>query len=410
MVCRIILLSNKAPAMRSCVGDSFRLSNCLFIILGASAMAFAQASTCNFPKAKVSCEKGQQCHVIPKGDGTWNAECVTVLPSETTAAQSVGEGKVPVPQKTSSTYSATARYLASSSNLNHVFNCLGDPYLADDGANLRKEEVKWRQKLQEAPNDVRYHYFLAYTLLGLARTPLDNDKLLEAEKEFRFVLQQVPPSVQSFDWSGSALRRLGVDLFEQHRYAEAEDVFKRFIKLSGEYESSGRPSTELSGNPCSLIMLSLTQAAQQNYKDAETNIMRSETRESYTFILLGSVLFDQAKFSDAEDAYRKALKFPDRSFLADRYYDPPLRFTAQEGLVAALLKQEKYADAETSIEQLRSRMNEAWLIFRTGLSQLRQGKYIDAEKSFSEAIALEPYNMIFREALEISKKGSSHDD
>src|SRR5207247_4712423 len=105
------------------------------------------------------------------------------------------------------------RYLASSPNLNHMVNCIGDPYLATDGADLRKEEIKWRQKLQENPNEVGFHYWLAYTLLGLARTPLDNDKLLEAEKEFRFVLQQEPPSVQSFArWSGSALRRLGFDL------------------------------------------------------------------------------------------------------------------------------------------------------------------------------------------------------
>src|SRR5207247_8298256 len=126
--------------------------------------------------------------------------------------------------------------------------------------------------------------------------------------------------------------------------------------------------------------------------------------ESYSYILLGSVLFDQAKFPDAEDAYRKALGFPDPTSLAVRYYDAPLRLAAQEGLVAALLKQGKYVDAETSTEQLGRGMSEAWLIFRTGLSLLKQGKYIDAEKSFTEAIALEPYNVIFGEALEISKK------
>ena len=47
--------------------------------------------------------------------------------------------------------------------------------------------------------------------------------------------------------------------------------------------------------------------------------------------------------------------------------------------------------------------SEAWLIFRTGLSLLKQGKYTDAERSFNGAIALDPTNVIFKEALKISK-------
>lgn len=389
--------------MRSWATDLIRLIISLLLLLGSCLVALAQDYKCNVPEGTVTCEKGQQCHGIPKGDGTWNVECVTVPPVKKTADQSSREQQGAMPPKINSSYSATTRFLASSPYGNWMFYCYPSANIGGL-VDSRKEEAERRRKVQEEPNKLENHFLFGQSLLY-------NDKLVEAEKEFLFVLQQEPPSVQSFaHWSGSALKGLGVVLFEQGRYAEAQNTFQTNLELTVAYQKalqrSVNPNVVFPLDSCSLYMLALTQAAQQNYKDAEANLRGStlgDAPSSYT--LLGSVLFDQGKFPDAENAFREALTFLDHISSDTRlhYHEAPLRIAAQEGLVAALLKQRKYVDAETSTEQLGHGRDEAWLIFRTGVSLLKQGKYTDAERSFNGAIALDPTNVIFKEALKISK-------
>ena len=388
--------------MRSCATDLIRLKTSLLVLLGLCVITFAQDSKCNIPKAAVTCEKGQQAHCIPKGDGTWDVECVTVSPSDKATDQSLREQQVAIPRNISSSYSATARFLASSQYGIQIFPCY--PLWRFDGFDWTKREAEWRKKVLEEPNNFANHYYLGQSLLN-------NRKLLEAEIEFRSIIDRVPPPPYSRYWVDhwwfNALRELGIDLFAQGKYAEAEKAFQRFVEEDAAFDGAFNRKNNFIIMPdyCSFYMLALAQAARQNYQDAESSIKKSEFEpyavSSYT--LFASVLFDQGKFPEAEQAYRKALSFLNPFSLEDKYLRT-LRVASEEGLLATLLKQGKYLDVETSTEQLARDTNEAWLIFRTGISLLKQGKYTDAEKSFKEAIALEPTTIIFREALEISKR------
>src|SRR5205809_5509578 len=190
--------------MRSCATDLIRLKTSLLILLGGSVIGFAQDqnSICRLPgTATVTCEKGQQCHSIPKGNGTWDVECVTVSPSDKAGDESLREQQFPIPKGISLNYSATVRFLASSPYGSQTFYCWPSGSFAQ--LNWKAEEGKWRRKVAEEPNDLMNHFYLGRGLIG-------NNKLVEAENEFRFILDREPLSPQSAA-STSALRGLGVD-------------------------------------------------------------------------------------------------------------------------------------------------------------------------------------------------------
>jgi tetratricopeptide (TPR) repeat protein len=269
--------------MRSCATDLIHLCSMLLILLGGCVMTFAQDYPCTLPNVTVTCEVGQQAFCKPIGDSKWVAECKTISSSNKTANQSLRERQGAIPQKINSSYSATARFLASSPYGSQMFYCW--PIGSLDGRDWRKEEVKWRNKVQEEPNKLYNHVYLARSLLN-------NNKLVEAENEFRSILQLVPPSAVSWGEVLSASIGLGVTLFEQGKYAEAEAAFQRFMELQGDFlrrlEGSNKGMVTIPHDSCSLYMLALAQAAQQNYKEAEATIRKSgflpDTPSSYTFL------------------------------------------------------------------------------------------------------------------------------
>jgi tetratricopeptide (TPR) repeat protein len=310
-------------------------------------MAFAQ-DHCTVNNVTVHCEKGKDAICAPKGDGTWDVECV---PSNKTADQSSGEQQGVVPEE-----------------INQY------PW------------INWRiQPLANYPLSDMYRFFC----------PIKAPSVVDIEKKYE-------------------LRALAVILLEQGKYKEAEDAFNKEIQVRD------------NDDPCFNYVLALSQAASGQSKDAEatfSHIIPPQSLDVHyvtTQQLMGDVFYLQGTFPAAESMYRGALEYL-KSYPQENADDPELyrynegekpslRLSLQERLVAALLRQRRYADAETLTEEFaktsteqETRTNDAWMIFKTGLRLLKYGKYVDAEKLFNVASDLDPANLLFREALECAK-------
>jgi tetratricopeptide (TPR) repeat protein len=194
------------------------------------------------------------------------------------------------------------------------------------------------------------------------------------------------------------LRRLALSLLEEGKYKEAVDALNKGMQGVDDAEE------------CLGYLRAVAQAGAGDYRDAEVTILQitpAPGAGQNTFRLqelLGDVLFDQGKYSAAEQQYRKVQE----SWGKGTEERPGLILSVREGLVAALLAQGKYADAEalteavakTSAGAAADRMSTAWDEYKEGLLQLRLGKYPGAEESFKEALRIDPSNLVFREALE----------
>src|SRR5206468_908126 len=116
-------------------------------------------------------------HCIPKGDKTWDIECISVSSSSKNTDQNSGAQQGATAQGMNAHYSATARFLASSRYSSMMFFCLA----WSDEFDWVKMEAEWRRKVQEEPNSTVNRHRLGISLLY-------SNKPVEAEREFRLVV------------------------------------------------------------------------------------------------------------------------------------------------------------------------------------------------------------------------------
>jgi tetratricopeptide (TPR) repeat protein len=139
----------------------------------------------------------------------------------------------------------------------------------------------------------------------------------------------------------ATLDSLAYSHFGLKRYSEAEPVYKRLLAL---WESSAGPDHPMVA--LTLEKMAEFYSAQQRYGEAEPLLARSLDIRTRTLLASmnqqGRVLLMQAKLSEAEELYTRAVRIGDDCGVADEFMDPLLRVYAK---ILREMKQTPQADA-----------------------------------------------------------------
>jgi tetratricopeptide (TPR) repeat protein len=155
--------------------------------------------------------------------------------------------------------------------------------------------------------------------------------------------------------------RLGVALFEQQKWSEAEQAFHQAIELDPAF---ARAHGELGA--------ALLQ--QEKWAEAETvcrQAIACDARLALDHRNLGWALFEQRKWAEAEGAYRRATELD------------PTDAVAQNDLGTALWEQQKWAEAETAFRRAAELDPTDPLYHRNlGEALVKQEKWAEAEEAY----------------------------
>ncbi|MEJ2098931.1 MAG: tetratricopeptide repeat protein [Desulfobacterales bacterium] len=163
----------------------------------------------------------------------------------------------------------------------------------------------------------------------------------------------------------------GIDLYMRQDYQGAIREFRRSIGLAPN-SSYSTSASEYMAN--AYMALDDTNGAIKAYQDA---LRRSPDRDDI-YISLGNIYFSEEKYTEAADAYEKAVKlWPS----AGNLY----------ALGQAYLKAERYSEAELEFNAvLRKEPDKPNGYYGLGLNYSKQGRYEEAIAQFKESIRVNP--------------------
>ena len=198
----------------------------------------------------------------------------------------------------------------------------------------------------QAPNVATEH-------LRLGALHLENNRLIEAEAEYRKATVLDPDSAEAFFKLGNVMNRRGL-------LADAEACYHKAIVIAPDYVKA-------------LYNLGNTLKRQSRLPEAEAIYRRAiEVQPDFadTYINLGVMLLEQARFAEAEACYRRALEF--------RAADPAALFN----LGITLKAQERFDAAEAAFRQV--------LAIRPdhGKAAINLGNMLKVQDRAADAIAL----------------------
>jgi tetratricopeptide (TPR) repeat protein len=164
--------------------------------------------------------------------------------------------------------------------------------------------------------------------------------------------------------------QLGNALASQHKFAEAAESYQTAIRLALEKESAEAAGVSIES------LLSERTAADNRLVLAQVLIAQDPREKSpYPYYLLGTALYRQGEISQAETAYREAIR---------RYPEEAVAFYALGNL---LVEQDK-ADEAIAFYKEAVRLNDKSDLIYQGLSQALtdQGRSESAERFYQETI------------------------
>lgn len=149
----------------------------------------------------------------------------------------------------------------------------------------------------------------------------------------------------------ATLDSLAYVYFGQKKYAEAEPVYRRLLSL---WESSAGPEHPMVA--LTLDKMAEFYAFQQRYEEAEKAASAALAMRAGVHIAslnqTGRVLLMEAKLTEADDLYRRAIQIGDLAKTPDEVLDPLLR------IYSKVLRELKRADEADAVDK---RVKDAWL-------------------------------------------------
>lgn len=278
---------------------------------------------------------------------------------------------------------------------------LGNLY--SDQNRWEEAETSYRSALTIDPDNAIAHVALSYVLTQPIAAPDLADRYEEAEKVARRAIQLAPNNALAFDQLGVALELRGLI------GAETENAYRRAIRIDptfapsyahlgrllrrrgmdkeadAAYDEAVRRSTDVP----TLILVAEVLQSEQRYAESEKLLERAldgDPRNPSGLLLLGRALTAQAKYGEAERILRSALSVSQNGFAANSIL---ASVYARQGLFER--SETALLDALRSVSPLEKR----------GLSQqfeavgdgyLKAGSRREAERSYRQAISLDPEN------------------
>ena len=201
----------------------------------------------------------------------------------------------------------------------------------------------------------------AGVMLNLGVSHMKQQALPEAELFYREAVRAQPDYVNAHLGLGNALRF-------QDKHDEAADAYRAALALVGDNHNAAWANASV-GLAESLLALGDLSAA-----DLLRNVVEERPRHADAWLAMATMHYNEESWTESEHCYRKALEIDARSA------------PAQSGLAAALLQQQRFADAEAAFRVARQLLDndrgEGWNYATRGLADAlaSQGKAEEAER------------------------------
>jgi len=291
--------------------------------------------------------------------------------------------------------------------------------LHDQGRFVEAESC-FREAVRLNPDDEVNHYWLGSSLHK-------QERFVEAESCFREAVRLNPDDEVNHHWLGVALR-------DQGRFVEAETFFREALRLNPEDPTNHfwqgmslrdlefpissefyfRETTRLDPeNALGHYFLGLALHYQGRFADAETSFresVRFNPEDAASHYWLGILLHECEHFEDAETYFREAVRLDPKN---DQYriglseylkiicpeqqseleHEDLSKGTEHFNMGVSLYSQGRFLNAEACFREA-VRLNTENDVYHFGLGQslFKQGRFVDAEASFRRASALNPKN------------------
>jgi tetratricopeptide (TPR) repeat protein len=260
-----------------------------------------------------------------------------------------------------------ARASSDPSHLNYIRHGLAQVY--QEQQKYREAELIFRDQLEEARKDPQPNTQVHAAHMGLARLYQEQGKLPQAEEHYTLALAETEkPDQQLYCSTALWLARF---YLEQHRYHDAEPLFQRVVEIR---EADRRSDSSL---PHYLQELAKVCEAQEKYATAEELYRRalkiSEELDQSKDFLIVRALHDLARFCQARGRYTEAEDLSRRNLTI---VEEKIRRHTAEG-TKGWLRRPNGKELEARIKRARVPISEA--LDRLAEIYERQDKYAESE-------------------------------
>jgi tetratricopeptide (TPR) repeat protein len=266
---------------------------------------------------------------------------------------------------------AEARASSDPSYLNYIRHGLAQVY--QEQQRYQEAERLFREQLDEALESSQPNTQVHSAHMGLARLYKDQGKLAEAEEHYKAALAETEKPKLWTDREHCSSTALWLARFyvEQHRYSDAEPLFRRVVEI----READRPSD--ASLPHYLQELAKIYEGQEKYEPAENLYRRalkiSEEQDQPKEFLIVRALNDLAQFYKARERYVEAEEFSRRSLAIVE--EKIRRHSAAD--TKRLLRRPDDKDLEARVKRARIPISEA--LDRLAEVYESQDKYAESE-------------------------------
>lgn len=291
---------------------------------------------------------------------------------------------------------------------------LGNLY--SDQQRWEEAETAYRAARQIDPSNAIIDVALSYVLSQPLMVPNLPDRYEEAEKLARRAIQLAPSNALAFDQLGVSLELRGLidgETGNAYRsairldptFAPAYAHLGRLLRQRGRMSESAKAYDEAvrrATDVPTMIVIADVMQSEQRYAESEKLLRRAveeDPKNPAGLLLLGKALTTLGNFSDAEKFLRKSLVITPNGFMPNSL------------LGTLYTRQGKYELAENSLLQAlrfvspNEKRNLAFRFETLGDGYMKSGKAGSAERTYRQAISLDPEKQSLAGKLARSQRG-----